>query len=164
MHEVETHVITQDQGIQNCAFASKMMLILLWDFNGPILEHYLDCAQMVNSAQYCATLKEEVKPAVHSESREMLTNGVVLHNDNTQPYTAAAIIEAIQKPKFTLLHHPAYSPHLTPSDYHIFGLLKDALCGHLLADNEDFNDVVHMALYTTKNIPCQWHQEAHGSK
>jgi len=28
---------------------------------------------------------------------------------------------------FTVLEHPAYSPDLAPSDYHLFGPLKDAL-------------------------------------
>jgi hypothetical protein len=43
---------------------------------------------------------------------------------------AALTIEVIQKLKFKLLPHPAYSPYLTLSDYHIFGLLKDMLHGH----------------------------------
>jgi hypothetical protein len=30
---------------------------------------------------------------------------------------------------FTVLEHPAYSPNLAPSDYHLFGTLKDALRG-----------------------------------
>jgi hypothetical protein len=34
--------------------------VMFWDFNGPILEHYQDCRQTVNSAQYCAMLEEEL--------------------------------------------------------------------------------------------------------
>jgi hypothetical protein len=50
---------------------------------------------------------------------------------------AAASVEMIQKLKFKLLPNPAYSPHLTSSDYHIFALLKDVLCGHQLANDEE---------------------------
>jgi histone-lysine N-methyltransferase SETMAR len=45
-------------------------------------------------------------------------------------------VETIKKLKFELLPHPAYSPDLIPSDYHIFELLKDALCGHQFANDE----------------------------
>jgi plasmid stabilization system protein ParE len=33
-----------------------------------------------------------------------------------------------------LLSHPPYSPDLAPSDYHLFGPLKDRLRGHYLRD------------------------------
>jgi len=65
----------------------------------------------MNSAQYCAVLEEEMKPAIHSKHRRMVTSGFGLHRDNAQPHTAAAAtIEIIQKLKFKLLSHPAYSP------------------------------------------------------
>jgi len=34
------------------------------------------------STQYCAMLEEELKPAICSEHRVMLTNGVLFHHDN----------------------------------------------------------------------------------
>jgi hypothetical protein len=34
-----------------------------------------------------------------------------------------------------LLPHPAESPDLAPSDNYLFGLVKDALCGWHLADD-----------------------------
>jgi hypothetical protein len=34
----------------------------------------------------------------------------------------------------------ACSPDLTPSDYHIFRLLKDALCGCQFANNEEVKE------------------------
>jgi hypothetical protein len=44
------------------------------------------------------------------------------------------------------LPHPAHSPNLSPSDCHLFGLVKDALHGcHFAGDNElkqSFNDVL----------------------
>jgi histone-lysine N-methyltransferase SETMAR len=81
--------------------------------------------------------EEEMQPAIHSRRREMLTNGVVLHHDNARPHKTAATAETIRKLKFELLPHTAYSSDLAPSDYHIFGPLKDALRG-LRLENEDF--------------------------
>jgi histone-lysine N-methyltransferase SETMAR len=88
-------------------------------------------------------LGEELKPAIYSKCREMPTEEVVLHHENTWLHTAAATIETIQKLKFKFLLHPAYSPDLATSDYHIIGPLKDALCGCWLANNEEVKDTVH---------------------
>jgi hypothetical protein len=49
---------------------------------------------------------------------------------------AAATIETTQKLKFKLFPHPAYCPDLAPSDYHIFGPFRDALCGCCFANHE----------------------------
>jgi len=119
------------------------MLTLFWDFNGPILEHYQDHGQAVSSARYCAMLEEKLKPAIRSKHRGMLTDGVVLHRDNARPHTAAATVETIRKLKFELLPHPAHCTDLAPSDYHIFGKIKNALRGRRFANDEEVKDAVH---------------------
>jgi len=53
-----------------------------WDFNGPILKHYQDCGQKVNSEWYCAVLEEEMNTTIHSKYRGILITGIVLHHDN----------------------------------------------------------------------------------
>jgi len=44
---------------------------------------------------------------------------------------------------FTVLEHPAYSPDLASSDYHLFGALKDALRGRRFTSDEGVKEVVH---------------------
>jgi len=73
----------------------------------------------------------------------MLTNGVDLHHNNIRPHTVAATVEMIRKLKFELLPHPAYSPDLAQSDYHIFGPLKNALRGRRFANDDEVKDAVH---------------------
>jgi hypothetical protein len=59
--------------------SGKVILMLFWDFNGPVLNHYQDSRQKDNSAGYCAMLEEELKPATCSRPIGALTYGVVLH-------------------------------------------------------------------------------------
>jgi hypothetical protein len=54
--------------------AGKVMLTLFWDLHGPILGNYYDHGQTVNSAQYCAVLEEDLKPAIRNERRGRPTN------------------------------------------------------------------------------------------
>jgi hypothetical protein len=51
--------------------AGKVMLMVFWDFNGPILQNYQDYGQMVSNAQYCTMLEEELK---HAISKKMQRN------------------------------------------------------------------------------------------
>jgi hypothetical protein len=39
--------------------------------------------------------------------------------------------------EWTVLPHPAHSPNLPPSDYHLFALVKDALRGRHFADDNE---------------------------
>jgi len=59
------------------------MFMLFCDFNRPILKYYHECGQTVNTEQYCAKLEEQMKHAICSKYRGMLTNRVLLHHDNT---------------------------------------------------------------------------------
>jgi histone-lysine N-methyltransferase SETMAR len=70
-------------------------------------------------------LRSELKPAICKKRREMLSKKVLLHHDDARPHTAAATAETVQQLVFELLQHPAYSPDLAPSNYHIFGPLKE---------------------------------------
>ena len=70
-----------------------------------------------------------VKPAIRTKRRDLLSSGVLLLHDNARPHTAIHTLQTLVKLGFTVLEHPAYSPDVAPSDYHLFGPLKDALRG-----------------------------------
>jgi len=57
--------------------AGKVMLMLFWDFNRSILEHFQDQGQTIGNAWYCVMLEEDLKHCIHSKCKGMLTNGVV---------------------------------------------------------------------------------------
>ena len=49
--------------------------------------------------------------------------------------------------KWEAMEHPAYSPDLAPSDFHLFGLLKEALRGRRFScDDDDVKAAVHQWL------------------
>jgi len=109
--------------------AGKVMLTIFWDSQGIILEHYLERGTAVNSVWYSEMLSTELKPAIRTKRQGLLSSGVLLLHDNVRPHTAIHTLQTLVKLCFTVLEHPAYSPDLAPSDYHLFGPLKDALKG-----------------------------------
>ena len=58
-------------------------------------------------------------------------------------HTAVHTVETFQKLKFEVLAHPPYSPDLAPSDYHLFGSLKEALRGCRFTSDNELKEVVH---------------------
>ena len=107
----------------------KVMLTLFWDERGVILEHYMPRGNTVTSAPYADLLNNHLRPAIKSKRRGLLSRGVLLQHDNARPRTAHSIVATIQDLSFECLPHPPYSPDLAPSDFHVFGSLKEAMGG-----------------------------------
>lgn len=55
----------------------------------------------------------------------------------------AETVETINHLGFEVLEHPAYSPDLAPSDYHLFGPLKNALRGRRFSTEKEVRGAVH---------------------
>jgi hypothetical protein len=68
-------------------------------------------------------LNEKVKPAIRSK-RTKRQGSVCLLQNNVRPHTAALMMATLLKLRWDVLPHPAYSPHLASSDYHLFGPMK----------------------------------------
>ena len=87
--------------------------------------------------------RQRVKPAICKKRRGTLSKKVLLHYDNARPHIAAATVQTVQQLGFKLLQHPPNSPGLVPSDYHIFGPLKEALRGRRFTSDEGVKEAVH---------------------
>jgi hypothetical protein len=83
----------------------------------------------VTSASYSDLLKNYLRPAIKTKQHGLLSTGVILHHDNARPHTACATAATIEILQFECLPHPPYLPDFAPSDYHMFGPLKEALGG-----------------------------------
>ena len=104
--------------------AGKVILTIFWDSKGSILEDYLEKGRTINSARYSDLLANNLKPAVRTKRRGLLSKKVLLLHDNARPHTASQKVETINHLGFEVLEHPAYSPDLAPSDSHLLGPLK----------------------------------------
>ena len=71
-----------------------------------------------------------------------MSSGVVLLHDNATPHTSVKTVEWLQKYNWEVLEHPAYSPDLAPSDYHLFGPLKRELSGKRFTTDSELKDAV----------------------
>jgi len=123
-------------------------MTFFWDYNGPILEHYMPRGSTVTSATYSNILRKNLKPAIRQTRREFLTTGVSLLHNNAKPHSVTATVSTIEKLRFECIPQTPYSPDFAPSYFHVFGPLKDALIGTQFRDDVEVRSAVHEWLRT----------------
>jgi hypothetical protein len=73
-------------------------------------------------------------------------NQVLSLHDKATPHTDLRKRETIATMGCTVLPPAPYSPNLAPSDFHLFGLLNDALRGRRFADDDELEHSMHEQL------------------
>ena len=119
------------------------MLTVLWDSQDLVLEHFQERGTTINSARYSEMLTDRLKSAIPSKRRGLLSKGVVLLHDNGRPHTATHTADMLWKLKFEVMGHPPYSSDFAPSDYHLFGPLKETLRGRRFTSDQEVKEAVH---------------------
>jgi len=97
----------------------------------------------VKSATYADFLKIHLPPAINSKPCGLLSTGDLLQHDNACPHTASSTVAKIQAISFQCLPHPPLSPYLDPSDFHVFGPLKEAMGSKFFRSDEEVQQEVH---------------------
>jgi len=66
-----------------------------------------------------------------------------LQHENARPHTAHTAVATLTDLHFEYLPNPPYSPDLAPSDFHMFGPLKEAIGGKKFRSDEEVRHGVH---------------------
>ena len=73
---------------------------------------------------------------------------MILLQDNARPHTAAGTLAKIEDLGWKLLTHSPHSPDLAPSDFHLFGPLKESMREIHFLTNEEVKAAVSKWLRT----------------
>lgn len=91
----------------------------------------------INTDLYSLQL-QRVQDALRSRYPALVNRKrIILQQDNAKPHTSRRTLQKIDELDFELLPHPAYSPDLAPSDYHLFRSMAHFLRGRRFAKIED---------------------------
>jgi len=81
--------------------------------NGPLMLECLETGGTVNANRLCDNLRK-LKTAIKNRRRGMLSKVVLLLEDNARPHVAKVRKDLLQHFQWEVLHHPPYSPELSP--------------------------------------------------
>ena len=101
----------------------KIMATVFWDRKRILLTDFLECGLTINADAYCEPVGK-LRRAIQNKRSGMLSSWILLLHDNARPHTAARTAQLLQQFRWEVYDHPPYSPHLAPSDYHLFMHLK----------------------------------------
>ena len=117
----------------------KVICTVLWDAQGIILLNFVEPGVIVNSERYIKPIKLKSRIArIGSESKITF----FLQQDNARAHVSLKTTECETKFSWTVLPHLPYSPDLAPSDFYLFGSLKNGLRGQSFVDNNAVIDAV----------------------
>ena len=112
------------------------MLVMFWDKDGVLLIDYLVGGQTMNGSYY-ALLVERLRNAILEKRRGKINNGVLLLHDKAPVHKSNIVQAAIRRTELVELNHPAYSPDIALSDYHMFFHMKKFLRDKSFDSNDE---------------------------
>ena len=104
------------------------MVTVFWDSVGVILVNFMSKGATINSDVYIDTLKK-LKARIQRVQPALEMFKVSLQHDNARSHTSLKTHKVISSFGWTTISHPPYLPELAPSDFHLFGPLKESLRG-----------------------------------
>ena len=116
--------------------AGKVMAAVFWGAKGIIILDFLTKRSILTGVYY-ANLLDQLRTGIREKRRGKLSKGVLLQQDNTRVHTCKVAMDAVERNRYELIPHPAYSPDLAPSDFFLFPNLKKDIRGlHFRSDEE----------------------------
>jgi histone-lysine N-methyltransferase SETMAR len=120
------------------------MLTIVWNPTGFHLINVLPNGIKFNSPcvpNIFVPLPEWRKTQVGGSDRKW-----IVHADKTGLHTAKVNLEFLKHNRIKRASHPRYSPDLAPSDFYLFGCIKQFLPGHEFPDREALLEAVRHIL------------------
>lgn len=120
----ETPAFRERKTIQS----KKYMLTVFWNPNGFALIKVLPDDMPFNAEYFINEILQEL----YEKTSTIPNKGdrkVTLHFDNARPHTARKVTQFMEEHHMKKAPQPAYSPDIAPSDFFLFGYLKNMLQG-----------------------------------
>lgn len=125
------------------AFGKKMLLCIWWDELGVLYYELLQPGETVTGERYALQLNRLAEKI--QKERPYSGHGrrpVILQHDNAKPHRSSIVFKTINELQWEILPHPAYSPDVAPSDYHLFRSFQNSLAEQKLHNEDDVRKVV----------------------
>jgi histone-lysine N-methyltransferase SETMAR len=130
-----------NKNIDNPADCEVRSVIRFLNAQNVLLVEFMPQGTTINVESYCAT-QRRLRYAIQNRRRGQLSSCVMLLHDNARPHASARTQAMLQEFGWEGFEHPAYSPDLAPSDFHLFPKLKEFLGVRRFKSDEEVKNAV----------------------
>jgi histone-lysine N-methyltransferase SETMAR len=116
------------KNVQKNIASKKVMITILWSVQGFLVIDALPTGGKFTSL-YFRTILNKLSRHMSIKKPVKGLQGLNLHLDNAAPHRAQSTQQHIRRLGLKNLPHPPYSPDLAPSDFFLFGHVKEKLKG-----------------------------------
>lgn len=124
----------------------KVMVTVWWSASGLIHHSFLNPGETITAEIYCQQIDEMHLKLQQHHPALVNRKGPILLHDNARPHVAHLTLQKLNNLGYEILPHPAYSPDLSPTDYHFFKHLENFLRDKCFINQDDaknaFNDFI----------------------
>uniref|UniRef100_A0A5S6QG97 Reverse transcriptase domain-containing protein n=1 Tax=Trichuris muris TaxID=70415 RepID=A0A5S6QG97_TRIMR len=122
--------------------AKKVMLSVWWCSNGVIHYNFTKPGESITADAYCRELEAALKKLSEMWPSLAYRKRPTLLHDNARPHVSLKTRQKLNELGVEVLPHPAYSPDLSPTDYHVFRALDAFLHQKVFTQQRDLeNDI-----------------------
>ena len=121
------------------------MVTIFWNPTGFLIVEALDDDMVFNSDYFRDEILEQIKDRT-SDDRERLGGNLILHFDNARPHISKKVMEYLDQNEIKRAPQPPYSPDIAPSDFFLFGYMKEKLKGCRFNSKEELLETIHLIL------------------
>jgi transposase len=120
----------------------KCLISVLWSVNG--IHHLIDVPPEMkyNSSFFCDVVMPGLIQNMTCSSRGKTLTLFFIHLDNAPPHNSKQSQECIQASKAQRLPHPVDSADVAPSDFFLFGYLKEKLTAFHCTTRDEFKSAI----------------------
>jgi len=145
--------------------AQKMMLTVFWSPNGFTISKVLPQDQKFNSEYFINEILQPIYKELSSVAEE-LGKTITLHFDNARAHTSRKVQEYMNSHNMKRAVQPPYSPDIAPSDFYLFGYLKDCLKGSKFDTPEELKFAIDHLLLSISHeelfkVFLKWEEKLH---
>lgn len=120
----------------------KMMLTIIWNPYDFYIVDFLPEGTSFNSTYFIDNILNPLNEQRLNIWHESDQRNIILHLDNCRVHNSKVSMKKINELGFSRAPHPPYSPDLAPSDFYLFGYIKNRLKGKRFKSRDDLKEEI----------------------
>ena len=103
------------------------MVCIFWNPYDILIINTTERGNAINASSFIEFILKPILKSPQYRNAKSQKQSFTLHMDNATAHTAIEVKKFLKRTGINIAPHPPYSPDLAPSDFYLFGRLKDKL-------------------------------------